>query len=322
MDISKEKICVIVITYNPLQWIEKCLENVFNSSFKVEVLIIDNNSKDGFQGKIQEKLNRGDIHFIQLKSNIGFGQANNIGLKYAIKNKYDYVFLLNQDAYVQENTIETLIKVSVANPEYGILSPLHFNGQGSRIDLFFSIYINEIKCEGLISDFILEKNKNEVYRLPFVNAAAWLLPINTLKKVGGFDPVFFHYGEDDNYCQRVLFHGLKIGVVPDSKVYHDRTQVFKYPHLFHDLKTFDRMVKPILADINEDFVESFRKQKRELDAFIFYSIIDFKIRRVFKLLKFRSHLIKMKREIKNSIEINKKSGPNYLNESFDNHSGS
>src|SRR5690606_5865627 len=56
----------------------------------------------------------------------------------------------------------------------------------------------------------------------FVCAAAWLIPRNTLKVVGGFSPTFFHYGEDDNYCQRVLYFNLKIGICPDARIFHDR----------------------------------------------------------------------------------------------------
>src|SRR5690606_10797046 len=47
-------------------------------------------------------------------------------------------------------------------------------------------------------------------------------PRNTLRVVGGFNPTFFHYGEDDNYCQRVKYFDLKIGVVPSAIIYHDR----------------------------------------------------------------------------------------------------
>ena len=139
----------------------------------------------------------------------------------ALENKADYIFLLNQDAWVEPNTIEKLIKVSQLKPEFGILSPLHMNGNGSTLDLNFSYYISPGGCPNLISD-IITKNINAIYETRFVNAAAWLLTNKCVTKVGGFDPIFSHYGEDDDYLNRTLFHGLKIGIVPHARIYHDR----------------------------------------------------------------------------------------------------
>ncbi len=58
----------------------------------------------------------------------------------------------------------------------------------------------------IVKDEELEYLIKDVYDFNFISAAAWLLPINTLKMIGGFDPIFFHYGEDENYCQRIKYH--------------------------------------------------------------------------------------------------------------------
>ena len=77
-----------------------------------------------------------------------------------------------------------------------------------------------ITDKSLFEDLYFGRLK-EVYDTKYVNAAAWLLPRKTLETVGGFDPIFSHYGEDDNYIHRVIFHGMKIGVCPFSVVVHD-----------------------------------------------------------------------------------------------------
>ncbi|WP_143961601.1 glycosyltransferase family 2 protein [Litoribacter populi] len=316
--VTSKSILCIIISYNGEDYIEKCINSLYLSSINPDIICVDNNSFDSTVSKI--KINFPNVKVFVNNQNQGFGQANNIGLSYTLENNYDFAFLLNQDAWVELDTIEKLVKNSLERPEFGILSPIHLNGRGDNIDFHFSNYVNEIRCKGLISDFILERPRKEVYELPFVNAAAWLITKTCIQQIGGFDPLFFHYGEDDNYCQRAIFHGFKIGIIPEVKIFHDRNQDYVYTYLFHDLKNFDRVVKPKLADINKDFYFEFRKQKRELDSFIFYSIIDLKIRRAIKLFKFRSHLMKMKKKIKRSIEINKKIGTNYLNESINFHS--
>ena len=70
---------------------------------------------------------------------------------------------------------------------------------GSTIDRAFSGYLNYNANKDLLSDYILGRKIKVIYELPFINAAAWLLTRKCLEKVGGFDPLFFHYGEDLNF---------------------------------------------------------------------------------------------------------------------------
>lgn len=205
------KTFVIIVTYNPKKWIEKCFSSIENCNIPLDLVIVDNCSNDGSQEIIKEKYPK--IIFIQNKENLGFGKANNIGIEIAYKNNADYFFLLNQDAWVESNTIENLIKISQKNSEFGILSPLHFNGFGTQLDLGF-------KKSSKISQEQL--TKNELIEVPFVNAAIWLITRNCIEKVGGFSPVFFHYCEDNNYVARLKFHNLKLGVATNLKGFHDR----------------------------------------------------------------------------------------------------
>lgn len=185
-----------------------------------QVVMVDNNSVDGTVAFI--KKNFPAVHLIPQAKNLGFGQANNLGIKYAVEKGAEYVFLLNQDAYLQQGCLEKLIGVQKENLEYGIISPIHLNGTGSRLDYNFSNYVSYRRNPEFYSDFVLKKPLQEIYEVPFVNAAGWLLSKSLLEKVGGFDPIFFHYGEDDNYCQRALYHGFKIGIVPIAFLCHDR----------------------------------------------------------------------------------------------------
>lgn len=213
---------IIIATYNAMPWLSKCVE----STKSYDVVVVDNNSTDGTVNFIKE--NYPSITILPQKENTGFGAANNIGISHALRQGADYVFLLNQDAYLAEDTIEKLIEVHKKNDNFGILSPIHLNGKGDRLDQNFSNYLNYDANPDFYSDFVLKKSLSTVYEVPFVNAAGWLISKNCLETIGGFDPIFFHYGEDDNYCQRVLFHGLKIGVVPQVFIKHDReTRIFK-----------------------------------------------------------------------------------------------
>ncbi|MNK18134.1 N-acetylglucosaminyl-diphospho-decaprenol L-rhamnosyltransferase [compost metagenome] len=218
------KIFVIVIIYNGMRndWIQKCFSSIIASNTSVEIIAVDNNSSDESVQFIKNNFPKTIL--VESNVNLGFGGANNLGLKYALKQGGEYFLLLNQDARVQKNTIENLVNISIQNTEYGVISPIHLNGDGSALDFNFSNYISPNKCKNLYSDFALRKVENKLYESNFICAAAWLVTKDCLEKVGGFNPSFFHYAEDDNYIHRLKFKGLKIGVYPDSFIYHDREQ--------------------------------------------------------------------------------------------------
>lgn len=213
------KIYVVIVSFNGMKWLENCLNSLLNSTIPIEIIIVDNFSIDGTVNYIKSNF-KNTILFEQ-KENLGFGKANNIGLAYALEHKADYVFLLNQDANVENNTIEKLINVARNNENYGIISPVHLDYSGNSLEYYFYKFMASSESKSFYSDFVLTNEIKNIYEVPFIQAAAWLLPIKTLKTIGGFDPIFFHYGEDDNYCQRVIFHNMKIGVVPRAFIKHD-----------------------------------------------------------------------------------------------------
>ncbi|ULC60562.1 glycosyltransferase family 2 protein [Flaviramulus sp. BrNp1-15] len=273
------------------------------------VIVIDNASQDKTVSFI--KHNYPDVILLEQKINLGFGQANNLGISYALKNGADYVFLLNQDAYLQSNTIDELIKTHKQNVNYGILSPIQLNGLGNKLDRNFSNYLKYDNNNYFHFDAI-SNSLSEVYEVPFVNAAGWLLPKSTLTKIGGFDPIFFHYGEDDNYCQRLRYHGLKIGVVPHVFLKHDREyankgineKTMKYVEWFYKLKWADITN----TNINHEIKNKILQLKKTRFKF-FLKLNLSRIKYCNQELKLIYRIIK---DIKKSRDINKKTGNHYI----------
>lgn len=215
-----KKVLIIIVTYNAIRWVDKCLGSLTSSHYPNDVFVVDNGSTDGTQDYI--KNNYPSVIFQQSNENLGFGRANNIGMTYALDHNYDFVYLLNQDAWIFENTIEALIDLFEQNPDYGILSPIQMQANLKHIDLNFKM----ITCSYGYNNHFLEdcymQQLDDIYEVPDVMAAHWFLKVETLRKVGGFSPVFPHYGEDNNFCHRCKYYGIKIGIVPKLKVVHDR----------------------------------------------------------------------------------------------------
>lgn len=224
------KVQAIIVTYNGLEWIDRCLGSLHGPD--IHVLVIDNGSTDGTWEAVRDRFPR--VELVRNEHNVGFGQANNIGLRMALDLQAEHVLLLNQDAWLQPSTLDELVRNSMLHPQFGVLSPMHLNGPGDALDVQFSKYIAPDKCQSLYSDIILGRLKDQPYPVEFVNAAAWLITRHCLMTVGGFSPSFFHYAEDDNYVTRLRFHGLQVGVVPNAWVHHDRAQRGKNPFFGND----------------------------------------------------------------------------------------
>lgn len=220
--IDTSMILVVIVTYNAMPWIEKSLNSCRASSVRVQVFIVDNGSTDGTQEYVIE--NYPEIVLYQSQKNLGFGRANNIGLQKALDESYDYVYLLNQDAWVFPDTLNNLINVHKKHPEYGVLSPMQLQANGLHFDEKFLHNVISTAQSGRerLEEGWYFNRLSEIYEVNFVMAAHWLISRKCIKTVGGFSPTFPHYGEDDNYLQRCRYWGMKVGIVPSAKAIHDR----------------------------------------------------------------------------------------------------
>jgi N-acetylglucosaminyl-diphospho-decaprenol L-rhamnosyltransferase len=230
------RLLVIIVTYNAMRWIERSFASLAASSVPCDVFVVDNGSTDGTLAWLEE--HRSDnLTVKRSESNCGFGAGNNVGLRYALERGYDYVYLLNQDAWVAEDCFEKLIAAAGSHPGYGILSPVQLQADWKTMDRLFSKHCGKAVAAGsgsgsgagsdsgaTFGDDNLSSFDAEVVPVKFVMAAHWLISRECLEAVGGFSPTFAQYGEDDNYIDRARYWAFRTGVVPAAKAVHDRAQ--------------------------------------------------------------------------------------------------
>lgn len=213
----------IIVTYNGKKWIQSCIDSLLKSTYNSTIVVVDNDSIDGTIGILAAYGDK--IQILQNEYNQGFGSANNRGILYALEHHADMVFLLNQDVYVYESTIELLVNALNKNKEFGIMSPLQLEPGGGALDANLKTYVTRNYSPQFAASLVESDSKTDFtkpYPMRFVNAAAWLISKECLLKTGLFHPVFFHYGEDNHFSARAQYHGFKSGLLPEAKVIHDR----------------------------------------------------------------------------------------------------
>jgi GT2 family glycosyltransferase len=194
-----KRVLVIVVTHNGMHWLERCLSSVYADA---DLYVWDNDSTDGSADFVQA--NYPAAKLIRSAENLGFSIPNNKGMQYALDKGYDFAYLLNQDAWLEADALEKLVAAADANPALGLLSPLQMTDGYQSLDKNFNKYYH----------------KKEI---KFVMAAHWLIPASALRRVGLFNEELFPlWGQDDDWCQRLDYYGLKIGVIPEARAVHDR----------------------------------------------------------------------------------------------------
>ena len=288
----RKNVFVIIVTFNGDRWIKDTIQSLLKSKYSCRIVVIDNGSSD----KTLEILSEfKEIKLIYNHLNLGFGQANNIGIEYSQKNNADYIFLLNQDAKVEKNTISDLVNVLEKNKDFGIISPLHFNGKGDNYDFNFRKYLK------------LSVDYNNILKTKFINAAAWMVRSDVFLKYGVFSKEFFHYGEDRNFCDRLNYYKVKIGISKNSKIFHDREENTSY---IKNIVLSRSMLKCIVMNINKNIFISyfiaftkvfglpkfyFKKRRNISDTiFTFFNLLGFYFKLLFLLPKMIKERNKMK----------------------------
>jgi GT2 family glycosyltransferase len=215
------KIYVVIVTYNGAPWIRGALESLRQSEAPCTAVVIDNASSDDTAAIVRAEFP--ETILIAQTENTGFGRGNNVGISLAMVQGADYIFLLNQDAFVTAPALGQLAGFLETHPEYAVATPLHCSPDLNSLDPNTQQSYLQRYAPGYLSDACLGLTKS-FYDIRGINAAAWMVRTSTFAIVGGFDPLFFMYGEDDDLISRFAHLGQRFALLPKSRIVHLRAR--------------------------------------------------------------------------------------------------
>jgi GT2 family glycosyltransferase len=111
-------VSVIIVNWNGMQYLERCLSSLRNSNYahqKMEIIVVDNNSSDGSVDFVKKLFP--DVSLLELDKNYGFTGGNNRGVKVA---RGELLVFLNNDTLVDENWLVELVKAANSDKQIGI----------------------------------------------------------------------------------------------------------------------------------------------------------------------------------------------------------
>jgi N-acetylglucosaminyl-diphospho-decaprenol L-rhamnosyltransferase len=219
----RDDVSVVVVTYNALPWLERCLESVRG----YETIVVDNGSSDGTVGVVRERFP--GVRVIE-QENRGMGGGNNTGMRAATGS---YFFLLNSDAWAVGDAVERLARFADEHPGAAVVAPRLLNPDGTlqrsvRGDptpwrlateyLFIrklaprSPRLNPLYAGGFDHD--------ETRDVEWVSGAALLVRREAADAVGLFDESFFMFSEETDWLYRFRRAGWRVVFFPGAEVVH------------------------------------------------------------------------------------------------------
>ncbi len=220
------ELSVIILNYNTRELLRACLKSVLASktSFKFEVLVADNGSKDGSLEMLRTEFP--EVVVVDNNANLGFSKGNNAAIRVAMGK---HILLLNSDTTVRENTFQESVDYLNNHPDVGALGAkvLLPNGELDKAcrRKFPNPANSFLRLFGLskYSDYNIAGDINQTAEVDAIMGAYMMVPKIVINKVGVLDEEFFMYGEDLDWCWRIKEAGFKVIYYPKSEITH-----FKY----------------------------------------------------------------------------------------------
>lgn len=216
-----KKVAVVILNFNVKEKTLKCISSVEKSSHKDIQMIVVNNCEDNFEEELKKFP---EVIFIQNTQNTGYTGGNNVGIKRALKEGADFVFILNPDTEIEKNTIEKLLEVSERTGA-GIVGPkVLFD---DRRTIWFAGGIFD-KANVIGQHRGVDERDHGQYdeeaETDYVTGGMMFINAEVFKKIGFFDEQYFLYYEDSDFCTRAKKAGFKLIYAPSAVVYHANAQ--------------------------------------------------------------------------------------------------
>ena len=215
-------VCAVIVTYNRSELLCRCVSQLLNQDYPLDVLIYDNHSTTNTREVLETSgLLRDNVCYYYAESNTGGSGGFYYGMEMAVKKGYQYLWLMDDDGYPMKNdTLSILMNAAKAMPEhhFALNSLVVQDDEASKTSFAVRREFDVEKLRTAAEDGFIE---GEI--MPFNGT---LIPVKLVAKIGYPVKEFFVYGDDNEYFLRLQRAGAKMAIVVDS-LYRHPTNVQK-----------------------------------------------------------------------------------------------
>lgn len=209
--------CVIP-NWNGKDMLGACLDSLLQQTLKAQIVVVENGSNDGSAEYIKERYPQ--ITLLEEPTNLGFAGGVNVGIRYALKQKADFVALFNNDATADKDWLKNLVDAAHKYPKAGIVTGKFIKKEANTLDSTGEMYsiwglpYPRGRGEKLSDTY---DTQNWVFG---ATGGASLYRAKMLQKIGLFDEDFFAYYEDVDLSFRAQLANWQVYYEPRALAYH------------------------------------------------------------------------------------------------------
>jgi hypothetical protein len=214
---------VVVVTFDALPWVERCLESVLG----VPTVVVDNGSRDGTPAFVRERFP--EVRVLE-GENRGLAAGWNAGVA---ASESRYVLLLNPDAWLVGDALARLVAFADSRPRAAVVGPRLLNPDGTlqrsvrgfptvwRLATEY-LFLRKLapRSAALNAFYAGGFDHDQVYEADFVMGACMLLRREAIAEVGPADEDFFLFSEETDWCYRFREAGWEVVFFPGAECVH------------------------------------------------------------------------------------------------------
>jgi GT2 family glycosyltransferase len=214
------KLAVLITAYNREDFVGTCIKSIqaaATDDLDIQFYVMNNGSTDNTESEIRKC---GDeIRVFSTPENRNIIEVINRGLKEIFEGpEADYVLLLNEDTKFEDGALQKLVEVHRNHP-VSFMTPLQLNyREPDKVDA--NVLGLAQKNADLVEDILMNRPLKDVYEIPLLIGASLFGRKEDWMNVGYFDPLFWFYGCDNDFCTRAHHLGYHLYLAPQSILYH------------------------------------------------------------------------------------------------------
>ena len=215
-------VAAIVINFNGARDTARCLDSLRQSACPVSAFVVDNTPGDAELRRVISEFP--DVALLDPGENLGFGRGNNLAIRHILENSdFQQILLLNNDAWIASETVQTLSESLIDEPDIGIAVPKIVLADQPDIAWYAGGRVDWTRGGSRVDGFLRPDSATGIsvpVDVGFATGCAMLCRRQVFEQTAGFDPRFFMYEEDVEFSIRVRKLGWRIRFVPTAVVTH------------------------------------------------------------------------------------------------------